>query len=245
VNRRLLTIVVAFVLAALGSLAVFMYVSAADQRAVRGKRPVDVVVAVKAIPAGTEAARLLPDGYAAVQRFPAASVPDGSLRSIGDGEADLVVGAALRPGELLRKSLLIRKGDSQVFTIPDGKLAISVVLTDPQEVAGHVRPGAKVAVFLTRRVLDARGNPKGELTETRLIMSGVEVLSTGRAPGRDKRANADNKNLVTLAVTQLQAEKLAWSSSNGQSAILYLGLEGGSSELSETTSGVTSFKIFT
>ncbi|SEG05358.1 pilus assembly protein CpaB [Thermomonospora echinospora] len=249
-NRRLITIVVAVALAGLGSLMVYGYVRAADERALRGQRPVDVVVAAKAIPAGTSVTRLVPDGYATIRKFPAASVPDGILSRIEDAGPDMVVGSGVKEGELIRRALLVRRGATQAFTVPDGKIALTVELTDPQRVAGHVVAGSKVAVFVTVKILNSDGKPRGELTETRLLMSGIEVLSTGpAAEAKDKKSSAETRatSLVTMAVTQRQAEKLVWSSSGmrpGEGTALYLGLEGGSSELSETGSGVSSFKVF-
>jgi pilus assembly protein CpaB len=249
VNRRLITVLVAVALAGLGSLMVYGYVRAADERALRGQRPVDVVVAAKAIPAGTSVSRLVSDGYAAVRRFPAASVPEGVLTRIEDAGPDMVLGAGVKEGELIRTALLVRRGDTQAFTVPDGKIALTVELTDPQRVAGHVVAGSKVAVFLTVKILNSDGKPRGEMTETRLLMSGIDVLSVGPADAaKGKPATGSQAtSLVTLAVTQRQAEKLVWSSSGlraGQGSGLYLGLEGGSSELSETGSGVSSFKVF-
>jgi len=221
VNRRLITIVVAVALAGLGSLMVYGYVHGADERALRGQRAVNVLVAAKAIPA-----------------------PDDVLSRIEDVDSDMVTGSPVRPGELIRKPLLVPRGSSQTFTVPEGKIALTVELTDPQRVAGHVVPGSKVAVFLTRRILDSNGRPRGELTETRLLMSGIDVLWIGPAPKDKSAAKTEGSSLVTLAVTQRQAEKLVWSVSGTGGGRLYLGLEGGSSELSESGSGVSSFKVF-
>ncbi|HEX2315751.1 MAG TPA: Flp pilus assembly protein CpaB [Thermomonospora sp.] len=250
-KRRLITVVVAVALAALGSLSVHGYVRTADERALRGQRPVEVLVAARAIPAGTPAARLVPDGYAAARRFPAASVPEGALTGVGDADRDLVLGAGVRAGELIRRALLVRPGGTQAFVVPDGKIALTVALSDPQRVAGHVVAGSRVAIFLSRRVLNSDGRPRGELTETRLLMSGVDVLAVGPAQppkdARDKPSFGETTGLVTLAVTQRQAEKLVWSATGPQGAQgtgLYLGLEGGSSRLTETGSGVSSFKVF-
>lgn len=243
-NRRLITIVVAVALAGLGSLMVYGYVHGADERALRGQRAVNVLVAAKAIPAGTAITRLVADGYAVTRKFPASSVPDDVLSRIEDVDSDMVTGSPVRPGELIRKPLLVPRGSSQTFTVPEGKIALTVELTDPQRVAGHVVAGSKVAVFLTRRILDSNGRPRGELTETRLLMSGIDVLWVGPAPKDKSVAKTQGTSLVTLAVTQRQAEKLVWSVSGTGGGRLYLGLEGGSSELSESGSGVSSFKVF-
>ena len=57
--------------------------------------------------------------------------------------------------------------------IPEGKMAISVNLTDPDRVAGFVNPGSQVAVFLT-------GND-GQTGQpfTRMLFDRVMVLGVG------------------------------------------------------------------
>ena len=40
-------------------------------------------------------------------------------------------------------------GTSGALPIPSGKVAMSVQLGDPQRVAGFVKPGSEIAVFVT------------------------------------------------------------------------------------------------
>jgi pilus assembly protein CpaB len=247
-KRRLTTIVAALVLAGIGTLAVFLYVQGADNRAVAGKRAVDVLVASRAIPAGTAASRLKSEGFVRTERMPAESISSDVLQTIDSSINDLVVGSNIKDGELIRRPLLVAKGDAQAFTIPDKKIAVTVSLTNPQQVAGYVGVGSKVAVFLTYRT-NANDKTKSDTTATRLLMSDIEVLSIG--PAKDSGgsgSSSDSKTLVTMAVDQHQAELLIWGGSGaqggGQESGLYLGLQNGSSDLSDKSPGVSSFKLF-
>ena len=57
--------------------------------------------------------------------------------------------------------LEVRRGECQRhgLTIPKGKIAISVNLSDPARVAGFVNPGDKVAIFLTGTRRRGRATP--------------------------------------------------------------------------------------
>lgn len=248
-NRRLTTIVLAVVLALLGTFGVLMYVRGADNRALAGKQAVSVLIAAKAIPAGTSASKLTSDGYLKIERLPAGSVPSDAIGSAKDLAEDAVIRDNVVAGTLIRRALLGAKGGPGAFTIPNGKIAVTVALGDPQRVAGHVQPGSKVVVFLSGSLIDAKGARKGEATIARTLLTDIEVLSVSVGGTDGNSASKSVTNLVTLAVTQREAEKLVFGStggggSNGNGTALYLALQGDSSELNPNSPGVTSFSLF-
>lgn len=228
-TRRLVTIVVAIGLGLAGTIAVLLYVKGADDRAVAGKRATAVLVAGRTIPAGTPISALVSGGYLRTERFPADSVPPDAVGSVGQLPADNVVRDNVPAGELLRSTVVVPRGSTSAFTVPNGKIAVSVQLSDPQRVAGYVKPGSKVVVFSTGIGAD----PKGKQAGTRTLLIDVEVLSVGAAS-----SNASG-SLVTLAVTQQEAERLIYSAGG-----LYLGLEGDASNLSPSSPGVTALTLF-
>ena len=61
-TRRILTIVLAIVLAIIGTGAVLIYAKGADQRALAGQKAVTVLVATQQIPAGTSASTARANG---------------------------------------------------------------------------------------------------------------------------------------------------------------------------------------
>lgn len=240
-NRRLATVLVAVLLGLVGTGAVLWYVRTADQRAAAGKNPVVVLVAAKTIPAGEPVSALLSGGYVTNQTFPGVSVPPDAVKSISDLPNDSVVRDSILPGQVLRSALVVPKGASTAFTIPQGKIALTVQLSDPARVAGYLKVGSKAVAFASGHLIDSKGNRKGDANGVRMLAKDLEVL----AVGSDAGGGNNSGNLVTVAVTQEDAEKLImFTGNNNQDGGLYLGLEGDSSSLSDTDPGVTSFTVF-
>src|SRR4051812_41511232 len=146
-DRRKALLLVAAVIAAVGTLLVFLYVRGADTRADQRYDAVQVLRVVKPIAAGetVEAAQsagkiesgsvskkdLLPDALTGTQPI-----------------AGKVAVTNIYPGEQLISSKFGATGSANGLAIPKGKIAISINLSDPSRVAGFVNPGDKVAIFM-------------------------------------------------------------------------------------------------
>ncbi|NIK59095.1 Flp pilus assembly protein CpaB [Kribbella shirazensis] len=251
-KRRVATIVLAVVLAALGTGAVLVYVNRADARAVAGQQAVTVLVAGKAIPSGTTAR----DAKAVLRKetMPASSVPSDAVAEITPAQEALVTSSDLSPGQLLRTSVLVTAAQATGgLAIPDGKVAVTITLCTPEAVAGNVREGSDVAVFgtLVAGSNDASAQPncsgqhklqigKG-IGNTRVVIPKVRVLSIGPAARDDAeesvkstgigQQNASSRNdpiLVTFAVNQDDAERLILLTQTG---LPYLALHGPSAQI--------------
>jgi len=229
-KRRLLIIVLALALAAVGTAGVLAYVKRANARALAGMRAVSVLVAQKSIPSGTTAEAALRDGSLASQDFPASSVPAGALGSIPPDLSALVFGADLQPGQLLLRPMLVTEAHTTSgLAIPAGMMAVTVNFCLPEVVAGAVQPGSLVAVFDTISSsggLTATAGCAGQhaqasgLVRTRLVLNRVLVLSVGAAAGGQagststttlgggSSSSGQGGTMVTLAVTQAGAERL-------------------------------------
>jgi pilus assembly protein CpaB len=239
-NRRLVTILLAVVLALGGATGVLYYVKGADDRAIAGRQAANVLVAAKAIPAGTAVAQLQSGGFVRADRMPADTIPSDTVGSVQELTGDGVVKTGILAGELIRRSLLGAKGGAGTLAVPSGKVAVTVSLGDAQRVAGYVQPGTKVIVFYYGPELDAKGQHKGDTSRARTLLINVEVLAAGGGA-----AGTGPSSLVTLAMTQQEAEKLVLATAGGaQGGGLYLGLEGDSANLSPTGTGVTSLTLF-
>jgi pilus assembly protein CpaB len=253
-NRRLITIVVALALAVAGTLAVLVYVRHADDRALAGKKATSILVAAKPVPAGTTVDILKSGGYLRVERYPVESVPADALSSLNDTDlASRVLGVNLKQGEMLTRPLLVDKGNAQAFSIPDGKIAVTVALNEPQRVAGYIKPGSKVVVFVTYKVIGSNDKLKGDPTRTKTLLRDIEVLSVSLAGsgnpsgGTAQSGSLDSKYMVTLAVKQNEAEWLVWGATGPQggtqSTSLYLALQSDTSQLSDNSPGASSFTV--
>ncbi len=108
--------------------------------------------------------------------------------------------------------------------IPEGKLAVSVQLADPARVAGFVAPGSEVAIFLT-----IEGGRGADSEVTRVLLPKVQVIATGATTLVSTITTAEGetqteelpKALLTLAVSQSEAQKVVYGSQHGQ---MYFGL---------------------
>jgi pilus assembly protein CpaB len=223
VKRQLLVVAAALVFASAGTFAVLAYVSRAQARAVAGQDPVEVVVTTGPIPRGTTVATARGAGLLGADVLPRRSVPATAVRELTPSMDQLVAGSALTGGEVVLRGRFVE--DLPVagsVDVPDGKLAVSVELTDPGRVGSFVRPGEEVAVF---HFVD--GKPR----TTRALLPRVQVLGVGAlteepAPTTDTEAQGKAEKPVstaifTLAVDERQAEQLVHASYTGQ---LHVGL---------------------
>lgn len=220
-NRRTLVIILAVTLAVLGTTAVLVYVSKADARALAGQQAVTVLVATEPIPAGTSVAAA--KSAFAVEQMPAASVPSDVLDEISQESADLVTSADIAQGQLLTARLLVKKSEKTGIVLPKGKLAVSIPVEGGEQSGGQLKSGFKVALFNTFTVAEGKPSytPSGEeLTfgedkdqATRLLLPEVEVI--GVMSDSEESGDAFGKFLVTVAVSQREAEKLIHALATG------------------------------
>lgn len=240
-KRRLVIIVLALILAAVGTSGVLAYARGANARAIAGMKAVSVLVAQKTIPAGTAAGAALHGGLLASQTLPASSVPANALSTITPDMSPLVLSTDLQPGQLLLRPMLVTAAQTTSgLAIPPGMLALTVSFCLPEVVAGSVVAGSQVAIFDTvgfssAGTITAGPGCTGAHTQidgtikTRVVLTRVLVLSVGTAPagttststtssalsGSSSSSSGQAGTLVTLAVTQAQAEQLIQMTETG------------------------------
>ena len=226
-NRRLLMIAAAVILALVGTAAVYDYVKNADTRAVAGKQAVNVLITVKRIPAGTAASSVRSGGYVRSDHLPADATPQGSISAISADWESQVATADIQPGQVvLREMFGTPQPTTSGLAIPGDKLAVSVKLTTDADVAGYVQPGSQIAIFDTFVLLDGKNAPSGSKAggdktdnwATKLLLPRVDVLAVSQAaPSGTKPSNSSSTSnsdpsttnlLVTVAVSQTDAERL-------------------------------------
>jgi pilus assembly protein CpaB len=220
-DRRRVLLVVAAIIAALGTLLVFLYVRGADNRANEKYHAVQVLKAVKQINVGETVAAAQAAG-----KFELGTVGQGerlpdALSSL-DALAGQIAQTNIYPGEQIVASKFgTSPASSNALTIPKGMIAVSINLTDTARVAGFVNPGDKVAIFMNA----SGGGGLGSFT--RLLMSDVQVIAVGTttvvsktttAPSGQQTTEQLPRTLFTLGVTQAQAQKILFASGNGELA---------------------------
>jgi pilus assembly protein CpaB len=224
--RRTLLLVAAVLVAAVGTALIFLYVNGVNDRAVADQSPQRVLVAKTQIAAGTTAADAAKAGAFELKTFAKNSVAPGALSDITP-IANEVALSTVFPGQQILTAQFGAVGSTSALQIPGSTLAMSVQLTDPARVAGFVEPGSSIAVFVTLPPLPG-GEPR---TSTRLLLPKVQVVAVGpttTTPQTSTNAQTGQTNteqiskaILTLAVSQKDAQKIIFAQSSGT---LYFGL---------------------
>jgi pilus assembly protein CpaB len=261
-NRRIGLLAVALVIALVGTFAVFSYVSRVEAKTLTGAQPVDVLVAAERLTSGTTGAAAAKSELIEVVSMPRKSVPEGALTDLKDVSTQSLVSDVFAGEVLLRAKFTDQSARTGDLIIPKDKIALSVELGDPQRVAGFVVPGSEVAIFATVDKKSASATATATQTSetsatvdveaevddsyTRLLLPRTSVIAVGPTtlrPAGDKVEEDEDavaKAVLTVAVTQQEAERLVHGVQNGQ---LYLGLLSTASKTGAGT-GVTNTSLF-
>jgi pilus assembly protein CpaB len=241
-DRRKALLVVAAVIAALGTLLVFLYVRGADSRADEKYDAVQVLRVVKPIAAGETVEAAQAAGKIESSAVSQKDLLPDALTGV-DPVAGKVAVTALYPGEQLISSKFGATGTATSgLAIPKGKIAISVDVPDPAVGAGFLSPGTKVAIFM-----NGSDDKKGPYT--RLLLPNVQVLALGATTAASTsttpEATGDQaappaSSTLTLAVSQPEAERVLLAKSNGT---LSVGLLNADSQVA-ASQGVTNSSLF-
>jgi pilus assembly protein CpaB len=226
VGRRVVLLGTALLIAAVGTLLVYLYVNRADDRALARQRPVEILVAARQVPAGTKAGDAFDQGWFVPRALPATALVPKALSSVAEIR-DRLTRTAIYPGQQIVEPLFGETVSAPLpFALPEDRSAVSFQFNDPARVAGFVQPGSHVMVFLTS---DLEGQSK-----TRLLLPDVQVVAVGqtaqgdtaaarRAAGAQPRGagGGGSQALLTLALTQDEAQRMIFAAASGD---LYLGL---------------------
>jgi pilus assembly protein CpaB len=225
-DRRRILLIIAAAVAALGTLLVFLYVRTADNRAQASVDAVQVLTATDHIAAGESyddalaAGKITPRGIARSQLL-------DNVQTSPDALKGTVALQNILPGEqIVADKFGTNAADAaSPLGIPENKMAISVNLTDPDRVAGFVNPGSEVAIFVTDTSGSSAGStdsqaPAGQ-PRTTILLERVTVLGVGSTTPVTTTTTTDDgtqqteqlpRTLLTVAVTQQEAEKLILAS---------------------------------
>lgn len=245
-DRRKLLLVVAAVVAVLGVALVFVYAKGADTRAAEKFDTVEVLVASKKINPGESFDEALESG-----KFELADVTQAQVLEGAGDESDQFEGSvaltSVYPGEQLVPAKFGGAFDVEAQTtlpIPEGKVAISILVNDDGRVGKFLAPGAEVAIIFTD--ID-RTTQEPILTKTLLkrVMLLAAGSTTSLAGDGNENAAADDapdpqneeaiQQLLTVAVSQRDAERVRFAEKDGE---LTAALLNGASETDDTTDGV-------
>jgi pilus assembly protein CpaB len=223
--RRSILLLVAALIAAIGTAMIFIYVQGIDARAAEGQELVEVLTATDVIEAGESVAAAQAAGKFEKTRVVRDDMVEGALTSTTSIEDQVSIGAIF-PGEQIISLKFGEPGSEETLTIPDDKLAISVELTDPARVAGFVNPGSDVAIFVSAdpKLIKPDGSSQELPPYTRLLLPKVQVIGVGTTTVAARTTTTESgeqtveeipRTILTVAVDQEQAEKVIFGSRNG------------------------------
>ena len=223
--RRSILLLVAVVVAALGTTMLVVYVQGASARATEGQQTTTVLTALAVIEPGETVADAEAAGKIGEREVVRDDLPAGALRST-DEVGTLVSIGTIFVGQQLIVDQFGDPGSEEVLGIPHGRMAISVELTDPERVAGFVQPGSWVAIFMSGEpeLYRSDGTTQKLAPLTRILLPKVQVVGVGTTSVSSRTTTDDDGNetveevprtILTIAVTQKEAEAVIYSSRNG------------------------------
>ncbi|KRB76001.1 hypothetical protein ASE01_13240 [Nocardioides sp. Root190] len=218
-------LVVAAVVAALGVALVFVYARGAETRAADKFDTVEVLTAAQQIEPGESLDEALESGKVQLTNVARAQLLEGA-----DDDSkplrDKVALTTIYPGEQLIPLKFGAVEDVQaasVLPIPEGKIAISVLVKDDGRVGRFIKTGAEVSIIAT--IIESN-----KPILTRMLLPRVTVLADGLktfVPEEDTSGEVDGNDqeiqrLVTLALSQREAEKIRFAEKDGELTIALL-----------------------
>lgn len=241
-NRRRLLLIVAVIVALLGTALVYLYVRGADARAEARFDTVDVLTAVAPIEPGETIDDAAASGKLALEPVIRDNLLPNYQTSI-EGLSGSVATTRIYPGEQIISDKFGSEAEAtSALAIPRGMIAVSVNLTDTARVAGFVEPGTNVAIFLNGT------SPDGQ-TYSRLLLEEVQVIAVGSTsttqtttvtPEGEEVVEQLPSTLMTLALPQQDAERVLYAQTNGE---LVFGLLTGNSNI-DPGPGITAGNLF-
>jgi pilus assembly protein CpaB len=237
-DRRRILLVVAVLVAAVGSALVFLYTKGADTRAEERFDTVEVLEATAVISPGETFEDAQSAGKLALQAVSKDALLDG-YQTTTDSLTGTVSLGTIYPGEQIIQAKWGQSATVEsALQIPDENMAASVNLTDPARVAGFVNPGSEVAVFWTG-INGTTGANMTKILLTRVTVLGVGSTTPVSTTTTDETGVATTeqlpRTLLTLSLTQAQTQKVLLGASTGELAFGLLTEQSASADAPETT----------
>ncbi|HEX9889786.1 MAG TPA: Flp pilus assembly protein CpaB [Nitriliruptorales bacterium] len=219
VNRRLVGLVLAIVLAGAGTFALYQYVTRVEDRALEEVELAQVYVAAGTIPVGTSAQAAIEQGLIRREEVPRRVVADNAIGSLEQIQG-LVATATITRGEQILTTRFGSAGalETGLIEIPEDRQAVSVEVGILPGVAGFVRPGDHVSILATLDEPDPTDpDPAATRTRVEFVIHDVMVLAVGqRVLVRDEQGRSqgyainetNDRYLFTVAVAPPDVERL-------------------------------------
>lgn len=212
-KRYSLILVVALVVAAIATFAVYRALDAArlQNRIATG----DVVVAAVDVPEGGS----LAPATLRVEEWPSGTIPAGAYTTIDSvagrvARGPIYVGEPIVPGRLAPTGT----GPGLQAKVSPGRRAMAIKIDDVAGLSGLIQPNSRVDVLVTMRAA------QGENTQVaKLFMENMRVLAVGTVVTSGPDNRPINATTATLEVTPEEAERLALAMREGSIQLVLRG----------------------
>lgn len=240
-TRRIAGLVGAALLALIGTAALVVYVTTAEQRALAGEELVDVYVVTTPVPNGTPAESIT--DYITVEQVPAKVRARGAVDNLqalaGQVSAiDLLPGEQLVTGRFIQRSELASREIG--IDVPEDMLEVTIETDAQRGVGGLLEPGQTVAVLasfdpfqLSRTLVevdgeavvvpsavadtvDASTSHTTDVLLRKVLVTAVQEPAGGSEDDQQRITTAPGGTLfVTLAVDPFDVERLVFTAEFG------------------------------
>lgn len=203
-KTRIIALIAALVLAAVGGVLLFDYVRNADVRAAQGAELTEVLFVAEEIQPGTSAAAI--ESSVEPRSIPLAFVAEGAVTDL-DQLAGLVTTATLLPGEQVLAARFATPegfaGAGGTVPVPEGMQEISVPIDASRVAGGRIAPGDVIGVFVTM------GEGAESPAQTRLVLDRVLVTAVSGA-------EQSGTVVLNLAVSERDAQTIVFAAENAR-----------------------------
>lgn len=246
-RQRGIIIVLAIFFGLAAAFMVTSYANRAKERALAKAKTVSVLTAAQEVPLGLTLDELRQRRLVKAKKVPREFVAEGAIRSKKRlGNKVLAVG--LSPGEQLTTGKFkVSKEAGLAFTVPENMVAVAIPIDDMKAAGNLIKVGDYVNIVGTTKRADDE-----EFTKT--ILQKVHVLAVGsnlENPDASQRSaasrvsssssGAKTSRTVTLALSQVDSEKLIFMQDQGR---IWLTLLPSKKAQAVTTDGQTVETVF-
>jgi pilus assembly protein CpaB len=222
-SRRIIGVVAAVLLAALGTAVLVAFVKGAESRALAGEQTVDVLVVSESVARNTASTDLA--DMVVTTQVPAKVRAEGSVADLSDLDGK-VTAVDLMPGEQLVASRFVtpaQLAEQSEVEVPEGMQEVTISLEPQRAVGGQIAPGDTVGLVASLRPQEADAADATKMILQKVLVTNVQVEQLPSQPtegeeGTDSQGPdlAPTGNLlITFAVDVPKVERIVFSAEFG------------------------------
>lgn len=223
-RTRIIILIVALLFAGLAAYMAAQYLSDARSKIARESEPIEVLVAQEDIPRGITSEELVQNKLVVLQQVPKRFVAADAVSSPRAIEGQVLATPLSRGQQVAASQFQVPSTAGLAFSIGKDQQALSIPVSDVTGVSGLVKPGDRVAIYVT-----FAPGPKGEPNLTQQLLSDVKVLAVGGSLqtlaeqeqegggglGGAQQTEQQSARTLTLALTAGDAEKVIFANKTG------------------------------